>query len=579
MTEAVLRRRFIDVNGRRVHLLRLGSGPPALLVHSSPTNAWYVLPQMQRLAARYTCFAFDTPGFGLSEALPGDKLQVSDLAQALADNMHAIGLPACPVFGTHSGAAIALSLGVHHPERVTALVLDGLPVFTDEEQADLFSGYFAALQIDEGGGHYARTWTRFRDQYAWFPWTHKRPERHNEIDLGSTAAIHDWTMNFFHAAQGYRPAYHAVCHYGQQGLRDAGALHCPVVYTAVESDMLYPHLERLPLLRSDQSVRRVGLDKSAIDILIDESFARWPAQEPAPADACALTAADGIGQQFIDIGQGQVLLRHAGAARQPCVLLLHDAPGTGARIEPLMLELGRHLRVLAPDLPGCGGSTALPEGTALAAYADAVADTLAVMRQGVADAPVCVYGIGIGATLALLLAERHPQSVASVVLRGLALPDPAQRAELEQRYAPPITLQADGSHWYRTWLMLRDELVWFPWYDARAVRLRRVPGDFDAELLHERTFEVMKQHASYHRVIHAALAFDAAASLARLRQPLALCHDPQVPFFAFDAALRAACPGAVTLPTAAPTQATGLLAFIQAARSPAPATRLPETSP
>ena len=570
--QAVVRRRFVHVDGRLVHYLRVGQGPPAVLVHSSPTNAWYVLPQMQQLASRFTCFAFDTPGFGLSQALPGEHLTVADLSQALAANMAAIGLPPCPVYGTHSGAAIALSLAARHPQQVTALALDGLPVFTVQEQAQIFPGYFEPLRLDDGGGHYARTWTRFRDQYMWFPWTQKRPEHHNEIDLGAPAALHDWLMSFFYAGRSYKPAYYAACHYGEQAITDALALRCPALFTATESDMLYPHLERLPPLQAEQEVRRIGNDKARKDALIGEVFERWPAAGPAPDERFELSPGAGIQQQFIDLDAHQVLMRHAGAAHLPTLVLLHDAPGSGRRPEALMLELATQYRVLAPDLPGCGGSDALPEGAPLAAWADVVAASV-----GAGGQPACIYGIGIGASVALVLAERHPALASSLVLRGLALPEPAERAQLLERYAPPIVPQADGSHWYRTWLMLRDQLVYFPWYDTRAAQLRRVPADFGADTLHEWTFEVMKQHTSYHRVIHAALAHDAAQSLAALRVPMAFCHDPQVPFFAYAARLRALCPGAATLPCEALAHAANLAQFI-AAQPAAQSTPLPEIS-
>ena len=564
-----LRHRFIQVHGRRVHYLRLGEGPPAVLVHSSPTNASYVLPQMQKLAARFTCYAFDTPGFGLSQPLPGDTLSVADLSQALADNMAATGLPPCPVFGTHTGAAITLSLAAHHPQRVTAVMLDAVPIFTPAEFDALFDGYFEPMVTDPLGGHYAATWTRFRDQYLWFPWTRKTPDRHNEIDLGDTAAVQAWVMNFFHAGRTYKPAYRGAVRYFDQAVADARAMRCPAVFTANQSDMLHPHLRRLPALGPDQEIRDIGDDRLAKDALIEEVFARWPAQAPAPADAPTLGAGPGLQQQFIDLQHGQVLLRHAGPASpsRATVLLLHDAPGSGAQHEALLAELATHHRVLAPDMPGCGGSdtlcrdadVALPP---LAAWADAMAAVCDLAGAG----QVCAYGIGVGASVALLMAERHPALVQSVVLRGLALPEPAERGDLQQRLAPPIALQPDGSHWYRTWLMLRDRLVWFPWYDTRAARLRRVAADFSADTLHDLTFEVMKQHASYHQVIQACLTHDAAASLAGLRRPLALCADPGVPFFAHHARVRALCDAAAELPPGIDGHAAALDGFLNTAR-------------
>lgn len=94
-------------------------------------------------ADRDTCFAFDTPGFRLSDPLPQSEMTVADLADATLAAMDALGLPPLPVFGAHSGAAIALERGYRHPGRVTGLMLNGVPIFTREEVAPMRDTYFA----------------------------------------------------------------------------------------------------------------------------------------------------------------------------------------------------------------------------------------------------------------------------------------------------------------------------------------------------------------------------------------------------------------------------------------------------
>jgi len=93
------------------------------------------------------------------------------------------------------------------------------------------------------------------------------------------------------------------------------------------------------------------------------------------------------------------------------------------------------------------------------------------------------------------------------------------------RLAPPITLQADGSHWYRTWLMLRDSLVHWPWYDRAPASLRRTPASFDPERLHRWTCEVMRQSAAYHHLVDAALGWDPAEPLALAAPKITVCID------------------------------------------------------
>jgi pimeloyl-ACP methyl ester carboxylesterase len=94
----------------------------------------------------------------------------------------------------------------------------------------------------------------------------------------------------------------------------------------------------------------------------------------------------------------------------PPLLLLHGFGGAAWNFTELaQLLTGR--RLVIPDLPGHGGSRPLP-APSMAAFADVVA--------GLLDEPAGVLGHSMGGTVALRLADRHPELV-----RGLVLAAPA----------------------------------------------------------------------------------------------------------------------------------------------------------
>jgi tRNA (guanine-N1)-methyltransferase len=67
----------------------VGSGPPVLLLHPSPQSGAFSLPMARRLAPDFTAIALDTPGYGLSDPLPGAPLSPA-LAHELSGQKHLI---------------------------------------------------------------------------------------------------------------------------------------------------------------------------------------------------------------------------------------------------------------------------------------------------------------------------------------------------------------------------------------------------------------------------------------------------------------------------------------------------------
>jgi len=81
----------------------------------------------------------------------------------------------------------------------------------------------------------------------------------------------------------------------------------------------------------------------------------------------------------------------------PPLLLLHGGWSDGRAWTPQLRDLAAEFDVLAPDLPGCGGSDEPPDGVDLHWYADAVAGLVDVLGL----ASVHLGGISFGGGLAI----------------------------------------------------------------------------------------------------------------------------------------------------------------------------------
>jgi pimeloyl-ACP methyl ester carboxylesterase len=111
-----------------------------------------------------------------------------------------------------------------------------------------------------------------------------------------------------------------------------------------------------------------------------------------------------------------VRMRYFVGGGGPPIVLVHGLGGAASNWTELAPLLARRHRLLVPDLPGHGGSSALPAVSGLEPYADRVA--LVAEREGMLPAPV--VGHSLGGMVVLRLALRRPDDVSAIVLAGAA---------------------------------------------------------------------------------------------------------------------------------------------------------------
>ena len=122
----------------------------------------------------------------------------------------------------------------------------------------------------------------------------------------------------------------------------------------------------------------------------------------------------GLQERFAEV-RG-VHMRYFVGGDGPPLVLVHGLGGAASNWTELAPLLQERYRLLVPDLPGHGASTALPAVSGMEPFADRVA--LVAEREGMLPAPV--VGHSLGGLVVLRLALRRPEAVAAVVLASAA---------------------------------------------------------------------------------------------------------------------------------------------------------------
>src|SRR3954451_16224582 len=177
----------------------------------------------------------------------------------------------------------------------------------------------------------------------------------------------------------------------------------------------------------------------------------------------------------------------AGPRDAPAVLLLHGLGATNASMLPLLVDLARDHRVIAPDFPGFGAS-----GAPRWRYrATDLAHWLHAFQREVGAPTAGLVGNSLGGRVAIEAGLTHPGSVDRMVL---LCPSPAFRRMRQMvplvKVLPPDVLLAPMPMAHRAVVLgirsmfSRPDRLPRQWYDAAADEHKRVMRDY----AHRRAF-------------------------------------------------------------------------------------------
>ncbi len=234
----LVRRDYVNTSVGQLLVRKVGpdGGRPVVLLHSSPASSYGLEPLLLELGSDRPAFTFDSPGNGDSAPLPGTP-EIRDIARVIGEAIDGLGLKEYDLYGTQTGALIAMEVAIAHKAAVRHLILDGLPMFSEADSQEYLTNYVQPMPISWDGTQLLWAWNFLRDGSLWWPW-YNRTAAGTRVGVGlaSPQALHRHFVEFIKGGTTYHLNYRAAFAYRTRARLPL--LEMPVLLCAAQSDLL-----------------------------------------------------------------------------------------------------------------------------------------------------------------------------------------------------------------------------------------------------------------------------------------------------------------------------------------------------
>jgi pimeloyl-ACP methyl ester carboxylesterase len=249
MSAIRVRREFVDVAHGQIHLRRIdhGGNAPLVMIHPSPGSSRQLEPLMRALARldRPT-LAPDTAGNGDSDPLGIVQPEIPDLARAAAEAI-SMRLPGrCHLYGSHTGASIAMEIAIAQPERVASLTIEGMGLYDAGLQSEVLERYAREIRPDLEATHLMKVWHFCRDQFLFWPYYNRTAAGRLADGLPDADGLHDFVVEVLKAMRSYHLSYRAAFRHPKRSRLPL--LRVPVHSVCSPSDMLFGYAREVAAL-------------------------------------------------------------------------------------------------------------------------------------------------------------------------------------------------------------------------------------------------------------------------------------------------------------------------------------------
>jgi pimeloyl-ACP methyl ester carboxylesterase len=201
-------------------------------------------------------------GNGDSTALELPDPGIADFAAATLEALDGLGIESFDLFGSHTGASIAMETAILAPDRVHRLILDSMGLWSPERRDAYLARNSPQIAPDLMGGQFNWAFHYCRDQYLFWPWYERTAAARRDIGLPEPEALHDFVVEVLKALGTYHHSYRAAARHPKR--ERLPLITVPTLVTSSPTDPLIKFLDQVASLVPGAE-RAVVADPETVD--------------------------------------------------------------------------------------------------------------------------------------------------------------------------------------------------------------------------------------------------------------------------------------------------------------------------
>jgi pimeloyl-ACP methyl ester carboxylesterase len=207
---STIQKNHLRFAGGQLFYRSCGEGPLLMLLHPSPQHSGRMEGLISLLSERFHVVAPDTPGYGYSDPLSPAAEKISDYCPFIEAIREELGSHTFYIYGTATGAQLAIAYALAYPQRVEHLFLDNAAHFDEDMRKQILQHYFISLHPEKDGTELTRLREMVEKSCLFFPWFSTDEKDRFSDKLPPAEIIENIMEDYLIAGPDYARAYRAA---------------------------------------------------------------------------------------------------------------------------------------------------------------------------------------------------------------------------------------------------------------------------------------------------------------------------------------------------------------------------------